>query len=257
MTKNMAKARRSRRRWLWSIPVMLVLVLAGAFLWANDAAAPLAEATAALQSDDQVTVTSGNWLVFSPAGREATTGFIFYPGGRVDPRAYAPSLRSLAAQGYLVVDVPMPFNLAVLATDKAAEVSAAYPGVRRWIIGGHSLGGSMAARYAHSHPGAVAGLVLWAAYPDTSDDLSRTALPVVSIYGSQDGLATTAKIAAAQALLPQGTRYVGIVGGNHAQFGSYGPQSGDNPAGLSREMQQARVVAATAELLQQIARGSE
>lgn len=246
----MTVARRWRRRWRWALPLLLALALAGAFLWASAAAAPLPEATAALLSDGQVQVESGQWLVFRPGGGEApTTGFIFYPGGRVDPRAYAPPLRSLAAQGYLVVAVPMPFNLAVLAPDKAGEVIAAYPAVRRWAIGGHSLGGSMAARYAHSHPGAIAGLVLWAAYPDAADDLSRTTLPVVSIYGTRDGLATTAKIIASQPLLPPGTRFVGVVGGNHAQFGSYGPQSGDNAAGLTRAAQQARVVAATLELL--------
>jgi pimeloyl-ACP methyl ester carboxylesterase len=152
------------------------------------------------------------------------------------------------------VDTPMPFNLAVLAPDRAGDVIAAYPQVKAWAVGGHSLGGAMAARFAHSHPGAARGLVLWAAYPDASDDLSGLALPVVSVSGSRDGLATPAKIAAARPFLPPDARFVVVPGGNHAQFGDYGPQSGDNPPEIGAEAQQAQAVAATVELLRQLGR---
>jgi pimeloyl-ACP methyl ester carboxylesterase len=167
----------------------------------------------------------------------------------VDPRSYAPAARTIAQEGYLVVIVPMPLNLAVFASDAAAEVIMAYPEVSHWAIGGHSLGGAMAARFAYSHPDDVQGLVLWAAYPDGSNDLSGRRLPVSSIYGTLDGLATPEKIAASHALLPMTAEWVAIEGGNHAQFGWYGPQSGDNPATISREGQQRQVVAATLELL--------
>jgi pimeloyl-ACP methyl ester carboxylesterase len=143
----------------------------------------------------------------------------------------------------------MPLNLAVFASDAAADVIAAYPDVSHWAIGGHSLGGAMAARFAYGHPAEVQGLALWAAYPDGSNDLSDRDLAVASIYGTLDGLATREKIAASRALLPPTTDWVVIEGGNHAQFGWYGPQSGDNPATISREEQQRQVIEATLELL--------
>ena len=37
---------------------------------------------------------------------------------------------------------------------------------------------------------------------------------------------------------------VEIEGGNHAQFGNYGPQKGDPPAAISAQEQQAQTVAA-------------
>ena len=40
-----------------------------------------------------------------------------------------------------------------------------------------------------------------------------------------------------------------IEGGNHAQFGNYGPQKGDQPATISAEEQQAQTVAAIEEFL--------
>ncbi|MHB1134713.1 MAG: alpha/beta hydrolase [Chloroflexota bacterium] len=245
---------RPRWRWLWALPLLLLLALGGFTLWAYSGPGPDAQALAALGSDAQVTVENGKWLLFSPTGAPPTTGLIFYPGGRVDHRAYAPPLRAIAAQGYLVVNVPMPLRLAVLAPDAAAEVMAAYPGVRSWAVAGHSLGGSMAARFARGHPAAARGLALWAAYPDTSDDLSRSGLAVVSISGERDGLATPAKIAGTRALLPADSRFVAIPGGNHAQFGAYGPQDGDNAATLSVAAQQALAVDATVALLRQIER---
>jgi dienelactone hydrolase len=182
-------------------------------------------------------------------GRPADTGLVVYPGARVDPRAYAPAAQGIAAQGYLVVIVPMPLNLAVLAPDAAAAVLAGYPEVRRWAIAGHSLGGAMAARFAYTHPGAMQGLALWAAYPAADNNLGVSGLTVVSIYGSRDGLATTEKIDASRALLPAETRWVRVEGGNHAQFGWYGPQDGDNAATVTREAQQAQVIDATLEML--------
>jgi pimeloyl-ACP methyl ester carboxylesterase len=240
------------RRFWWLVPALLVLAVAGFVAWASLIPAPMPEALAALQSDDRVRVDTGQWLVFQPVGRPAETGFAVYPGGRVDPRAYAPAARAIAAEGYLVVIVPVPLNLAVLAPDRAAEVMTAFPQVRRWAVGGHSLGGSMAARFAYLHPDKVKGLVLWASYPATDNDLSSLDLDVVSISASRDGLATPDKIAASRALLPAGTTWVAVQGGNHAQFGWYGPQDGDNAPAISREAQQGQIVEATLALLRQL-----
>jgi hypothetical protein len=240
--------RQIKRLW-WLVPLLLVVASAGFVIWAMAAAGPMPQAVAAMQSNGQVTVESGRWLVFRPAGKPVDTGLVIYPGARVDPRAYAPAAQAIAAQGYVVLIVPMPLYLAVLAPDAAAEVWPAYPEVRRWAIAGHSLGGAMAARFAYTHPGAVKGLALWAAYPAADNSLAASGLMVVSIYGSRDGLATTEKIDASRGLLPADTRWVRVEGGNHAQFGWYGPQDGDNAADITREAQQSQVIAATLDLL--------
>jgi hypothetical protein len=244
-----------RRRWVLGLGVvaaLLVLGVAGFVVWALWVPAPMAEAMAALDSDAEVAVDAGRWLVFASAATAPDTGLILYPGGRVDARAYAPAARAIAAEGYRVVIVPMPLNLAVLAPDRASEVMAAYPEVRAWAVGGHSLGGAMAARYADLNPERVAGLVLWAAYPAASNDLSGRELAVASIYGTRDGLATVEDIETSRALLPATTSWVEIEGGNHAQFGWYGPQARDLEPTISREAQQAQVVGGTVALLERL-----
>jgi poly(3-hydroxybutyrate) depolymerase len=237
------------RRWLSLVLVALVLALLAFVAWATLIPPPMPDAQVAVQSDAQVQVETRPWLIFRPTDRQPTAGLILYPGGRVDPRAYAPAARAIAAQGYFVAIVPMPLNLAVFGAGRAQAVIDAYPTVKHWAIGGHSLGGAMAAQFARRHPVQIQGLVLWAAYPSGSDDLSNASLRVASISGTRDGLSTPAKIGASHSLLPSDTQWTVIEGGNHAQFGWYGPQAGDNEASISQAEQQRLVVEATTELL--------
>lgn len=239
------------RRILIILLVAVVVAIAGFVGWALWVPAPMPEALAALESDTQVQVTTDGWLVFEPITQPVTSGLILYPGGRVDARAYAPAARAIAAAGHRVVITPMPLNLAVFAPGRAQEVIDAYANVTDWAIGGHSLGGAMAANFVHANPAAVDALVLWASYPAANNSLAdRADLGVTSIYGTLDGLATVDKIEASLALLPPDARFVPIEGGNHAQFGWYGEQAGDNPATISRAEQQAQIVEATLVALQ-------
>lgn len=131
---------------------MLLVALTASYLWLNDLVEPMTETGVAVVSDEAVSVDSEPWLTFTPAEPE-TTGFIFYPGGRVPAQAYAPAVRAIADAGYTSVIVPMPFGLAVLAADVADGVIEAHPEIDDWVIGGHSLGGAMAAQYAQGGDG--------------------------------------------------------------------------------------------------------
>jgi pimeloyl-ACP methyl ester carboxylesterase len=141
----------------------------------------------------------------------------------------------------------MPFDLAVFGSRRAGKVIAAYPDIDTWVIGGHSLGGVMAAEFAADNLEVVDGLALWASYPAESTSLADSGLAVISIYGTRDGLSTPDKIEASIPLLPEDTIWVPIEGGNHAQFGDYGTQNGDLPALISPADQQAQIVDAMVE----------
>jgi len=250
-----------QKRKLWIGILLGILIILGvgitAFvLWAENPYSAMPEAIISLESDAQVQVETDSWLTFTPRDQAPSTGLIFYPGGLVEAKAYAPAARAIAENGYLVVITPMPLHLAVLNPGVAAEVISAHPEIKNWAIGGHSLGGSMAATFADQNL-EIDGLVFWAAYPAESNDLSGQEIIVSSIYGTLDGLATPEKVLAAKPLLPANTTWVPIEGGNHAQFGWYGPQDGDNPATLSRKEQQDQAIAGTLTLLKQLETNNE
>lgn len=227
---------------------VVAVVVLGFLLWANSVSGPAPEAFGALRSDSAVTVSVDQFVVFQPAKKKPTTAFVFYPGGRVDYRSYAVPLHKIAAEGYLVILLPVRLNLAMLDVNAAERALAAFPAIRHWVVGGHSLGGVAAAAYASRHE--VDGLVLWAAYP-SNDSLKNSQAKVISIYGTQD-ISGVRAFENSHALLPADTRYVAIQGGNHAQFGDYGVQPGDKEATITRAEQQKQAVEATVQFLKEI-----
>jgi len=244
----------NRRRIFRTILIALALILivgfAGIALWLQPLAAT-PDANQALVSSNSITVTTTDSLItFMPAAPKA--GFVFYPGAKVDPVAYAPEMRAIAEHGYATFIVKMPVNMAIFGVYRAADIISANPGIKRWAVGGHSLGGAMACQFVASRAD-ISGLILYASYPDPGTDLSkRDTLKVVSISGTRDGLATPDKINAAKRLLPPDATFIAIEGGNHAYFGSYGPQDGDNTATISHDEAFRQIVAGTVALLDKI-----
>lgn len=228
---------------------ILVAAVLGFLLWASSPLGPEPNAFAALQSDQQVTVRVDKFIVFQPAGKPSTTAFVFYPGGRVDYRSYAAPLRQIAAEGYLVILLPVRLNLAFFDVNAADRAIAAFPEIRHWVVGGHSLGGVAAGLYASQHTD-LDGVVFWASYP-ADDSLKNTDMRILSIYGTLD-MAGTDAFEASRAKLPADTQFVVIEGANHAQFGAYGLQPGDNQATITPAEQQKEAVGATVKFLKEI-----
>ncbi len=239
------------KRVLFGLVLVVGLAVLGFVIWAETPLGPAPEALAALESDSNVTVTIGDAVTFEPVNIKPVTGFIFYPGGRVDYRSYAVPLREIAAQGYLVVLLPVKLNLAFFDVNAGDPVFAAHPEIQQWVVGGHSLGGVASALFAKDHLDVVDGIVFWASYP-ADDSLKNSSLKMLSIYGTND-MAGMEQFSKTSALLPASTEYVVIDGGNHAQFGDYGAQPGDKQATISRTEQQTQVVNAVVKFLEELA----
>ena len=210
-------------------------------------AAPAEPQALALLEDLSITRQPGGWLHIHPE-KPLGIGFVFYPGGKVKAEAYLPILNLVAESGIDVFLTPMPLNLAVFNPSAARQVLDANPAIQRWVVGGHSLGGVMAADYALKDT-RVGALVLWAAYPAETGSLANSNLSVLSVYASQDGLSTPTDIANSAALLPASALFFPIEGGNHAQFGAYGKQDGDGIATITPADQATSVSLATSEFI--------
>lgn len=216
-----------------AVLVLLVVLaaLAGAFFWyVSDYYRAEESATALLTEDDSITVQDN--LTILPSAQPSDMAVIFYPGAKVEATAYLPLLDQIRQTGVTCILVDMPFHMAIFDGDAAQTVIDQFPDIAHWYITGHSMGGAMASQFAADHPDEVDGLILLGAYIYGDYPPEDT----LTIYGSlnqsvEDHLDYTENV-------------VEIAGGNHAQFGNYGPQKGDTPATISTEEQQAQTVAA-------------
>jgi pimeloyl-ACP methyl ester carboxylesterase len=190
-------------------------------------------ATDLLNGTDNVSVqkiSNGLWL----DGPGNGTSLIFYPGAKNEYTAYLPLFVQLAENGVDCYLVEMPLNFAFFGQNSAEPIIEA-GNYSHYIMSGHSLGGVSASSYA-VHSNKTDAVVLLAAYPTEKIDK-----PVLSIYGSEDGILNRESYNKALPLISNLTECV-IQGGNHAQFAYYGHQDGDNPAKISHDDQQNQTV---------------
>ena len=229
-----------RKKWLIVVGIifLLLVVLAGTFFWyvsdyyrAEDVALEVMARGNGITVQDNLTILSSAYYT--------DTVIIFYPGAKVEAEDYLPLLDQIRQTGVTCILVHMPFLMAIFDADAAEEVIAQFPAFQHWYIAGHSMGGAMASKFASDHPDQVDGLILMGAYiyGDYPDEDTLT------IYGSlnqraEDHIDYTENI-------------VEIEGGNHAQFGNYGPQKRDLPATISAKEQQKQTVEAMEAFLAQ------
>lgn len=220
------------------IGCVLVVVFGGLYWYVSDYYH--ADVSVAALNEQQMSFDEDiDGYVMQPLN-ESNKGIIFYPGAKVDELAYQPLMQKLSQQGYLCVIAKMPFHFAVLKVNAADSIISKYNQIDNWYMMGHSLGGAMAAQYTSEHSDTMRGLILLGAY--STQDLSSSSLSVTSIYGSEDQILNKEKYQKNYALLPAHTQELVIDGGNHAQFGNYGVQSGDGEASITSEEQQNQTV---------------
>lgn len=218
-------------------------------------------AAAALEDTGSVQVTeTEEYILFDGAGTE--DALVFYPGARVGAAAYSPLMMRLAENGTDCYLCRMKYNFAMLDAEAAEDVRAAAgnDSYRRWYLGGHSLGGVTAAGLVTQDEAADEtsdagedaadnspdwdGIVLLAAYPT-----APITVPAILIYGTNDGIVEPEEYGriVENGLWPEDFTEVRLEGGNHAQFGDYGEQNGDNKAELLFDEQLDQTVAAITE----------
>lgn len=244
MTKK-AKKVKWNKILLWGC-LLIVVVVIGLWVYLNSITySPSQQAELASQSDDQVKVTKvKEGYKFEPeTGKINEPNIIFYPGGLVEPESYSLFARELAKRGHRTYIADMPLNLAIFGQNKADSFLEEHPD-ESFVIGGHSLGGAFAARYANEHREELEGVYFLASYADESGTLKDTDLSALQITGTADGVLNQEVWESSKTNLPEDTFYVSVEGGNHGQFGSYGKQKGDNDPAIDEEEQLQEVVTA-------------
>lgn len=231
-----------------SVSIALFISIIGIFLWLNNTHSLSTDISLPIYDNVDISTAADGTIIFQPNDNPTNTGLIVYPGALVEPEAYTYYASAIASHGYLVALLSVNMHLSLFDTNKAAEVMAQFPDMH-WYVAGHSMGGVSAASFAKDHHDQLAGLILLASYPDPRDNLSNVDIPVISIYADLDGLTTLENIADSRPYLPDDTIFKKIAGGNHAQFGLYGSQTGDLDSTISPIAQQDQIIAATLEFI--------
>ena len=238
-------ARRKTGKILGIVGIILALVIACAIYLGDYYRADMEKIeNFTEQSVVEMQTDENGYLIFEP--EQIENGLIFYPGGKVEHTAYIPLMEALASEGTLCILIKMPFHLAVFDINAADGLQENYPKVKSWYLGGHSLGGSMAASYLSKHAESFDGLILLGSY--STADLSDLEVKVLSIYGSEDWVLNNENYDKNKENLPDDFKEVIIDGGCHAYFGMYGAQDGDGVPAITNEKQILRTVEAIDEL---------
>lgn len=190
------------------------------------------------QSNSDIQVENTNNIISFAPKKGFQKVFIFFPGAMVASDAYAPLCRKIADNGYKSIIIKMPCRLPSYGYNKPKEMNLLKDKTKQYILAGHSKGGMMAAQFVYENPKLIDKLILLGTTHPRDIDLSKSAIPIMKIYGSNDGVADAKTINQNKPKLPPSTKYVLIEGGNHSQFGYYGSQLGDDEASINREEQQ-------------------
>jgi pimeloyl-ACP methyl ester carboxylesterase len=219
---------------LTAVLIVLAIGLAAFWLYVQVRTYPAeAEYLELIMTDQRITFgDEGNYFMIAPAKRRpAMPPIIYYPGGLVAPEAYLYKMGMVAIElGAEVYIIKAPFNAAIFNSGAAGKIMESRDLSQAWV-GGHSLGGIAACRFASSNSENIYGLFLFGSYCD--QDISNTGKPVVVLWGRQDFIINRENFEKAKANLPSGSTILEIEGMNHSDFGNYGLQKGDRPSQLS------------------------
>jgi len=223
------------KRVILVIVLVFALLTVGLAIYSSTSYKSLPEMDIAIDALDltSVTYTEGRTSIKYEV-TDPKMNIIFIPGGLVEPDSYKYLAAGLALDGYNVTIVKVLFNLAILTPNSSARF---IDNDLDNVIIGHSLGGVVASMVASKHS-EITKIIMLGSYP-------------INNIQAQSSLFITAEHddAMDQKEFNDSLKYVNseniifnIDGGNHAQFGWYGPQKGDGTAEMTTLEQQNIVI---------------
>ncbi|WP_071130696.1 alpha/beta hydrolase [Enterococcus timonensis] len=223
------------KKILLSLLITILVIVGGSLVYVKQATyqpTETAEKSAASAKENN------DALYFPPASTSEKPMILFYSGALVTEKSYSIWAEQLAQAGYPVYLLQLPMHLAIFSPNAAKKIVEKNPS-QDYIIGGHSLGGVMASRFAaQTSDSQLKGIFYLASYPDEKGSLADKNLSALSVTATNDEVLNQKTWQESQKFLPADTTLIEIRGGNHAGFGSYGKQKGDGTAAISNNQQQ-------------------
>ena len=216
------------------IAALVVVMIAGLWIYSMDSYEPLEKMHEAIDQIDQAYIKTEDFNEITFTVDEPKMHILFLPGGKVEPESYEYLAISLAIDGYNVTIAKPLFNLAILTPNYFNRFLSE---TMDNVVIGHSLGGTVGSMISSSNE-LVSHVVFLASYPiyDVSDK------EVLIITAENDSVLDSSKIEENIDFLGENHQNIEINGGNHAQFGWYGDQKGDGQATIDTITQQDLII---------------
>lgn len=234
---------------LFSVGSAVLFAFIAFYAWSQNTYTADPIAYSAAIKDEKVRVEErGGFIVVEPRSVPAIRALLFYPGLRVEPKAYVPKLVKVAKATRMRIVIGRPrLNIAALSIGQAKEMRPLVGSIKEVYIGGHSLGGSMACIYAQTHSQEFNGVFLFGTY--SGSDLTKTNLKVLNLIAAKDRIMDQGTIERHRKELPPDADVVVIPGMVHSQFGNYGKQAWDASPDIDDVQAGEALVAATRSFL--------
>ena len=229
----------SKRNWFRIVWFSIVTIF---FIWQWSSYQAKGVKKELLESDNKIEVIEDNSKISFIHDTSSILEIIFFPGGLVDPKSYIPLSRKIAESGYNIHIIKMPWRMSTKGYNNIKKIFNLKNKQKKFILGGHSQGGKMAAQFTYENPELISGLYLLGTSHPRDIDMSKIQIPSIKIYAENDGLASVDEVIQNKLKLPKETQLSLIKGGNHSQFGYFGKLLFDGKATKSREKQHQETV---------------
>lgn len=234
-----------KRKIIKNVAIIIIIViiasLVGFFIWLNDTYKTTEYASHYMISTSRVEVKKDNSNIeFIPRKNANGIGIILYPNQKTKPMSYSRLSSMLAKDGYNVYVPKLKFNFSPFSKNLATDIINQNPSIRQWYLIGHSSSGDIALEKAANEK-KINGVIFLGSYP-IADDLKLINKPVLSIWGTKDGLLDLSKFSEYKSNMPQNAHYYEIIGGNNGNFADIITIPGDNKSIITAEEQQAQTV---------------
>ena len=168
-------------------------------------------------------------LIYTPATPNGS-GILIMHGALIMPQSYANTAAYFAARGYTVFMPWGPGRLSIIAVERVAAELPDF-GLDHWFFIGHSMGGMASLEMIEKHGAKPTAVALWAAAMPA--DFSGIDVPILYIWGDNDGLLPVERLEASKKNLPKHVNFVTLEGANHKNFAMYSHQFFDKKAKVS------------------------
>ena len=214
-----------------SISLLAIVFIVGLFIYTRGSYKPLDEMYGEIEQLDLTHIeVIDDFDQISYVVDQPKKNIIIVPGGKVKPESYQYLAASLALSGYDVTIVKTLFNLAILTPNYGSRF---IKDDMDNVVIGHSLGGTVASMFSQGDD-RITEMIFLASYPisDVSDK------EVLILTAEFDEVLDMNDVENSLDNLPSSYISFQITGGNHAQFGWYGPQKGDGTSFITTKEQQ-------------------